>query len=290
MMPLSWTIKPVIKMVFITPYSKRTPLPEAWAGVRHLDASGQTERLHGFATQDAVNRSGLPVWNLKSVQTWRHFLCWTSWMRLMSWFGSAMAFCLLALTFTLALSPLASAQSVSTPVVQLSDFKLERQEDAYVLSSTLNFELPQAVEDALSKGIALFFMAEVQVAKERWYWYDKSVAKQERHYRLSYNPLSRRWRLATSSKPIPNSGLGVNMGVAYDSLSEALSGIKRSSEWRVVEASEIEPSGKYRLDYQFKLDLTQFPRPFQIGTLGESDWSMSVKKSQALVFEPLKSP
>jgi hypothetical protein len=190
----------------------------------------------------------------------------------------------------LTLAPWVSAQSVNPQAVQLSDFKLERQEDAYVLSSTLNFELPQAVEDALSKGIALFFMAEVQVAKERWYWYDKYVAKQERHYRLSYNPLSRRWRLATSSKPIPNSGLGVNMGVSYDSLSEALSAIKRSSEWRVVEATEIEPSGKYRLDYQFKLDLTQFPRPFQIGTLGESDWSMSVKKSQALVFEPLKAP
>jgi hypothetical protein len=80
------------------------------------------------------------------------------------------------------------------------------------------------------------------------------------------------------------------MGVPYDSLSEALSAIKRSSEWRVVESSEIEPGGKYRLDYQFKLDLTQFPRPFQIGTLGESDWSMSVKRSQAMVYESSKTP
>lgn len=185
---------------------------------------------------------------------------------------------------------LSHAQTLSAPGVQVSEFKLERQDDAYVLSSTLSFELPQAVEDALSKGIALYFMAEVQVAKERWYWYDKYFSKQERYYRLSYNPLSRRWRLATSSKPINTSGLGVTMGVPYDSLAEALSAIKRSGEWRVVEASEIEPGGKYRLDYQFKLDLTQFPRPFQIGTLGESDWSMSVKRSQALVYESSKSP
>ena len=182
------------------------------------------------------------------------------------------------------------AQNTNAPVVQLSEFKLERQEDAYLLSSTLNFDLPQAVEDALSKGIALYFLAEVQVAKERWYWYDKYLARQERHFRLSYNPLSRRWRLVTSSKPIPNSGLGVTMGVAYDSLAEALSAIKRSTQWRVVDASEIEASGKYRLDYQFKLDLTQFPRPFQIGTLGESDWTMSIKRSQSLAFEPLKAP
>ena len=184
----------------------------------------------------------------------------------------------------------AHAQNTNAPVVQLSEFKLERQEDAYLLSSTLNFDLPQAVEDALSKGIALYFLAEVQVAKERWYWYDKYLARQERHFRLSYNPLSRRWRLVTSSKPIPNSGLGVTMGVAYDSLAEALSAIKRSTQWRVVDATDIEASGKYRLDYQFKLDLTQFPRPFQIGTLGESDWTMNVKRSQSVAFEPLKAP
>jgi len=182
------------------------------------------------------------------------------------------------------------AQNTNAPVVQLSEFKLERQEDAYLLSSTLNFDLPQAVEDALSKGIALYFLAEVQVAKERWYWYDKYLSRQERHFRLSYNPLSRRWRLVTSSKPIPNSGLGVTMGVAYDSLAEALSAIKRSTQWRVVDASDIEANGKYRLDYQFKLDLTQFPRPFQIATLGESDWTMNVKRSQSVTFEPLKAP
>ena len=186
--------------------------------------------------------------------------------------------------------PLVSAQSTSNAVVQMSDFKFERQDEAYLLSNTLSFELPQAVEDALSKGIALYFMAEVQVAKERWYWYDKYLARQERHYRLSYNPLSRRWRLVTSSKPIANSGLGVTMGVAYDALGEALSAIKRTTDWRVIEAADIEPGGKYRLDYQFKLDLTQFPRPFQIGTLGENDWTMNLKRSQALSFESPKLP
>jgi len=243
-------------MVFITPYSKRTPSPEGYAQLREVKAQ----------VRDAKAQNA-PLASLTGLfQVVLLVLCCLCFM------------------------PWANAQSVSTQGVQLSDFKLERQDDAYVLSSTLNFELPQAVEDALSKGIALYFMAEVQVAKERWYWYDKYLAKQERHYRLSYNPLSRRWRLATSSKPINNSGLGVTMGVPYDSLSEALSAIKRSSEWRVVESSEIEPGGKYRLDYQFKLDLTQFPRPFQIGTLGESDWSMSVKRSQALVYESSKSP
>jgi hypothetical protein len=270
-------------MVFITPYSKRTPSPEGQAELRDLfpakgvgDRCGLGRHISKRATAEAQNPSlaGL-AWLARLARLIRL-------IRLVQ-------LTLLVLCCFCAM-PWASAQSVNVQGVQLSDFKLERQDDAYVLSSTLNFELPQAVEDALSKGIALYFMAEVQVAKERWYWYDKYLARQERHYRLSYNPLSRRWRLATSSKPINNSGLGVTMGVPYDSLSEALSAIKRSSEWRVVDSSEIEPGGKYRLDYQFKLDLTQFPRPFQIGTLGESDWSMSVKRSQAMVYESSKTP
>jgi hypothetical protein len=260
MTPLSWTIKPVIKMVFITLYSKKMPQPQ-------------------------------PELELKAVLRDLGSALWTWLGRLGSSLRALFTRSLLVLPLLLIQTQnLSHAQTLSAPGVQVSEFKLERQDDAYVLSSTLSFELPQAVEDALSKGIALYFMAEVQVAKERWYWYDKYLSKQERYYRLSYNPLSRRWRLATSSKPINTSGLGVTLGVPYDSLGEALSAIKRSGEWRVVEASEIEPGGKYRLDYQFKLDLTQFPRPFQIGTLGESDWSMSVKRSQALVYESSKSP
>ena len=265
-------------MVFITPYSKKIPLNEGGgrALVRALRATGAL---------GALGALGASHWSLPGLLY--RLLC-VFWARV----ALHLSITLIALSalLTLAGANEAHAQNVSSASVQLTDFKLERQDDAYLLSSALSFELPQAVEDALSKGIALYFMAEVQVSKERWYWYDKYLARQERHYRLSYNPLSRRWRLASSSKPIPNSGLGVTLGVAYDSLGEALSAIKRSSEWRVVDASEIEPSGKYRLDYQFKLDLTQFPRPFQIGTLGESDWTMSVKRSQALVFEPLKSP
>jgi len=262
-------------MVFITPYSKKMPLNEG--GGRALVRASR-----------ALGALGASHWSLPGLLY--RLLC-------VSWARGALHLSITLITLialsallTLAGANEAHAQNVSSASVQLTDFKLERQDDAYLLSSALSFELPQAVEDALSKGIALYFMAEVQVSKERWYWYDKYLARQERHYRLSYNPLSRRWRLASSSKPIPNSGLGVTLGVAYDSLGEALSAIKRSSEWRVVDASEIEPNGKYRLDYQFKLDLTQFPRPFQIGTLGESDWTMSVKRSQALVFEPLKSP
>jgi hypothetical protein len=170
----------------------------------------------------------------------------------------------------------------------VGELSLERQDDAYFLSTTLAFELPAPVEDALSKGVALYFLSQAEVFKERWYWYEKSVALQERHYRLSYHPLSRQWRLLSSSKPIPNSGLGVTLGVAYDDLQSALFAVKRLSNWRIANSADIESGAKYHVDFRFKLDLTQFPRPLQIGTLGDNEWNLSATKSQRLSLEPPK--
>ena len=182
----------------------------------------------------------------------------------------------------------ALAQFSQAPSVQVGDLSVERQDEAYDLSTTLGFELPAPVEDALGKGVALYFLSQAETFKERWYWYEKSVALQERHYRLSYHPLSRQWRLLSSSKPIPNSGLGVTLGVAYDDLQSALFAVKRLSNWRIANASDIESGAKYHVDFRFKLDLTQFPRPLQIGTLGDNEWNLSATKSQRLSVEPPK--
>lgn len=180
---------------------------------------------------------------------------------------------------------LASGLSQAQPPAQVEPLTVQRQEDGWFLATQLSFELPPAVEEALGRGIPFFFVAEVDVLKERWYWTDKLVSRQERYWRLSYNALSRRWRLLASSNPIGNSGLGVHLGQNYDSLSEALAAIQRISRWRIAELSEIEPDARHRADFRFRLDLTQLPRPLQIGVLGEADWALSLSRSQRITPE-----
>jgi hypothetical protein len=222
-----------------------------------------------FITQYSKKMQGLEDCRFAFARFWGHWV-------------------LLVALFTLLAGQHAQAQFTQPPAVQVGELSLERQDDAYFLSTTLAFELPAPVEDALSKGVALYFLSQAEVFKERWYWYEKSVALQERHYRLSYHPLSRQWRLLSSSKPIPNSGLGVTLGVAYDDLQSALFAVKRLSNWRIANSADIESGAKYHVDFRFKLDLTQFPRPLQIGTLGDNEWNLSVTKSQRLSLEPPK--
>lgn len=185
---------------------------------------------------------------------------------------------LAVLLVTLAVA--ARAQPTATEITQL---RLERSDDAILLSANVRFDLPPAVEDALEKGIPMFFVAEAGLFRDRWYWYDKQISYAARHMRLSYQPLTRRWRLVVSSAPIGNAGGG--LGQTFDTQEEALAAIQRISRWKIADAAEIDPEARHNVDFRFRLDVSQLPRPFQIGAVGHADWSISAVRNQRLAFE-----
>ena len=172
--------------------------------------------------------------------------------------------------------------------LQTGDFGVKAEDDGYYLQATFNFDLPTGVEEALNKGVPLFFIAEADVLKERWYWSDKLITHNERHMRLSYQPLTRRWKIYISSQPIANTGLGVAMGQSFDTLSEALAMVKRVTRWRIADKQQIDLSGRYHYNFNFRLDLSQLPRPLQMGAIGDSEWVLSFTRSQRLAADTLE--
>ncbi len=191
--------------------------------------------------------------------------------------------CCVLLTCVLATT--AQAQGVSPEVLSL---QVERNADSLLLSASVNFELPSTVEDALLKGVPVIFVSEVDVSRERWYWFDKKVITSERHMRLMFQPLTRRWRLTVGAGHITNNGLGVALNQNYDALSDALAAIRRVSGWRIADMADLVPGAAYRVDYRFRLDVSQLPRPLQIGAIGQSDWMLSTAASQRLMVESLR--
>jgi hypothetical protein len=174
----------------------------------------------------------------------------------------------------------AAAQGPQADITQLG---LERTEEGVLLSASVEFEVPPIIDDALAKGIPMFFVAEAVLLRDRWYWYDKEVATAARHMRLSYQPLTRRWRLVVSPTPIGNSGLA--LGQTFDTREEALQAVQRVSHWKIAEASAVDPDQRYNVDFRFRLDVSQLPRPFQIGALGHADWNITALRNQRLGFE-----
>jgi hypothetical protein len=173
---------------------------------------------------------------------------------------------------------------------EITQFQVERVEEGLALSTQLQFELPPVVEDALLKGIPLFFVLEADTYRDRWYWADQRVASSARTMRLAYQPLTRRWRVNVASGVISNSGgLRATLNQNYDSLSEALNGIQRLARWKFADNAELSPDGVYRLEFSFRLDLSQLPRPFQIGVAGQSDWAIAVQFKERIRPELLRA-
>jgi hypothetical protein len=189
------------------------------------------------------------------------------------------AFRLLAAVWLL-LAALTAAHADAPEVTQL---RLERSEEGVLLSASVKLELPPPIEDALLKGIPMFFVADASLLRDRWYWYDKHIAGGSRHMRLSYQPLTRRWRLQVSSQPIGNAGLA--LGQSFDTQEEALAAVRNVSRWKIAELSDLEPDARYSVDFRFRLDVSQLPRPFQIGAVGQSDWSLIASRTQRLAVE-----
>jgi hypothetical protein len=171
---------------------------------------------------------------------------------------------------------------------EVSQYQVERFEEEVLVSAQVAFDLPPAVEDALLKGIPMFFVTEASVVRERWYWYDKKLASVQRHMRLAYQPLTRRWRLNVSAGAGREVSVGLSLNPSFDTLEEALSAIKRVSRWKIADVADFESGLKYKVNFSFKLDLSQLPRPFQIGALGQSDWDLNAATSTTLTLAPLR--
>jgi hypothetical protein len=136
--------------------------------------------------------------------------------------------------------------------------------DAILLNATFEFEMPQALEDAVQKGIALYFNTEFEVYRKRWWWFNRRVYNTTLTYRLSYSPLTRQYRLARGGLSQP-----------FESLDEALALLKSVRNWKVAEKGMFQPREDFEAFIRMRLDVTQLPKPFQVNAITSREWSLA---------------
>ncbi|MDC8787241.1 DUF4390 domain-containing protein [Roseateles koreensis] len=176
--------------------------------------------------------------------------------------GMAMVLCLL-----LGLgSPAVQAQGV-----ELAQISAAKADDGLELSFSTRFNLSSAVEDALMKGVPVYFVADVTILRSRWYWRDVRAARASRSWRLEWKSLTRQFRVSTE-------GLNRN----YSTLSEALSSLRGASSWHVAELKDIDDDGRYYLEFSYRLDTSQLPKPMQIGLGSPQGWGLNVERTFTL--------
>ena len=136
-------------------------------------------------------------------------------------------------------------------------------EEAYVLDADIDIVLSAPLEEALNKGIPLYFQLEFEMVRSRWYWFnDKAVALQQQ-YRLSYNALTRQYR--------------IGVGAFYQNfvtLNEALQFLSRVRRREELEPGALSKGSTYMAGLRLRLDTAQLPRPFNLNALGSREWSL----------------
>lgn len=182
----------------------------------------------------------------------------------------------------------ASSAWAQNSVAELTELRAERREAALYLTAQLKLELAAAVEDALMKGFAVHFVAEAEVMRDRWYWYDRKIGTATRYYRLAFQPLTRRWRLNVSHEPISGAGLAGSISQNFETLPEALNVIRRQSGWKVADMADLDLEARQYIAYRFRLDTSQLPRPFQIAAGSQAEWTLVVAKQIRLTTDMVR--
>jgi len=153
------------------------------------------------------------------------------------------------------------------PAINVRSAELTASQDGYYLDATFEIELGDTLEEALTKGVALNFVLDFELIYERWYLlnlWNKTVADFRQRYRLTYNSLTRQYRVAAGA-------LTQNV----DTLREALSVMGQVRNRFIASRDDIDSDDIYTAGLRLQLDKSQLPKAFQVNALGSKGWSLS---------------
>lgn len=163
---------------------------------------------------------------------------------------------------------LATLQSVPVfaSIIEAEFIEARYIEDTMLVNARYKIALNATLEEALNNGVSLPFLYEIEITRPLWYaWYrDMFGDALRRSYRLSFHALTRQYRLSQSG-----------YYRSFSSLNDALSALGILRNWRMLDSyisykNYRDISARIRM----RLDISQLPRPYQITTLGNSQWSI----------------
>ena len=159
---------------------------------------------------------------------------------------------------------LAATPAARADTIPVKAAELRIDEGEVLLNAEFEFSLNPTLEEALQKGIPLYFVLDFELTRGRWYWLDEKVAQTSLVYRVSYNALTRQYRVA--------SGL---LTQTFNSLEEVERFIGRVTSRPVASADALTKGARYDAAVRLRLDVNQLPKPFQVNALASREWTLA---------------
>jgi len=156
-----------------------------------------------------------------------------------------------------------AAAFVHAEGIEVRSAALQPREDGYVLEADIDISLGSTLEDILNKGVPLNFLLEFELTRPRWYWLNDRVVTFAQPYKLSYNALTRQYRISLGT-----------LFQHFGTLAEALSFMSRVRNLPVADRAVVRKDNVYTATLRLRLDVSQLPRPFQLSALGSKEWNL----------------
>jgi len=158
---------------------------------------------------------------------------------------------------------LSSSASSAADTITVKAAELRADEDGYVVSAEFDFAFNPTLEEAIQKGVPLYFVFEFELFRPRWYWVDEKVLSSSTHYRVSYNAITRQYRVA----------IGL-LSQTFDGLDEVERFLSRINSRQVATLDQLVKGVRYEAAVRMRLDVNALPKPFQVSALASREWSM----------------
>lgn len=155
------------------------------------------------------------------------------------------------------------AMPVQAAEAEIRAASIDAGEEQYVLNADIAAELTPLLADVVSRGVSLFFVTEFELSSPRWYWLDEQIVNKTVTYRLSYQSLTRQYRLTTGT-----------LHQNFSTVEEAMRTMLRIRNWSVAERGTLRVGRSYNAALRFRLDVAELPKPLQVSAFGRKDWNL----------------
>jgi hypothetical protein len=159
---------------------------------------------------------------------------------------------------------LAAADPALADPIAVQRASLQADGSGWSIDARFDFDLNSSLEDAVNKGVPLYFTTDFNLSRPRWYWFDEEPVNVSQSIRLSFQPLTREYRVSTG---------GLQLG--FSSLNEALDVIKHVTSWHVIDRNQVKSGETYNASVRMQLDIALMPKPFQIDAVNNRDWNLA---------------
>lgn len=178
-------------------------------------------------------------------------------------FGAALGrWCRSALAIVVLATGVAAAP-VGADTITVRAAELRVEDEGVYLNAEFEFAINPTLEEALQKGVPLYFVLDLELSRPRWYWLDEKTLQYSIQYRVAYNALTQQYRVSSGLLGQPLSGL--------DEVQRFLS---RVTSRQVARRDQLVSGVQYDAAVRLRLDGNQLPKPLQVSALTSREWTL----------------